>query len=49
MDSESRLNLLYAETYNAMCNTPGVCHSLSSEFKLKHDRSSGDEDVKVNL
>jgi hypothetical protein len=26
-----------------MCNTPGVCHSLSSGFELKHDRLSGDE------
>jgi hypothetical protein len=25
------------------CNTPGVCHSLSSGFELKHDRLSGDE------
>jgi hypothetical protein len=31
------------------CNTLGVYHQLSSGFKLKHDRSSGDEDVKVNL
>jgi hypothetical protein len=32
-----------------VCNTPGVCRSLSSGFKLKHDRLSGDDDVKVNL
>jgi hypothetical protein len=25
------------------CNTPGVCYLLSSGFKLKHDRLSGDE------
>jgi hypothetical protein len=31
------------------CNTPGVCHQLSSGFELKHDRLSGDDDVKVNL
>jgi hypothetical protein len=31
------------------CNTPGVCHSLSSGFELKHDRLSGDDKVKVNL
>ena len=28
-------------------NTLGVCHQLSSGFELKHDRSSGVEDVKV--
>jgi hypothetical protein len=28
-------------------NTLGVCHSLSSGFELKHDRLSGDEDIKV--
>jgi hypothetical protein len=31
------------------CNTPSVCHSLSSGFELKHDRLSGDDNVKVNL
>jgi hypothetical protein len=31
------------------CNTPGVYHSLSSGFELKHDRLSGDDNVKVNL
>jgi hypothetical protein len=31
------------------CNTLGVCYSLSSGFELKHDRLSGDDDVKVNL
>jgi hypothetical protein len=31
------------------CNTPGVCHQLGSGFELKHDRLSGDDDVKVNL
>jgi hypothetical protein len=29
------------------CNTPGVCHQLSSGFELKHDILCGDEDVKV--
>jgi hypothetical protein len=29
------------------CNTPGVCYQLSNGFELKHDRLSGDEDVKV--
>jgi len=29
------------------CNTPGVCHQLSNGFELKHDRSSGVEEVKV--
>jgi hypothetical protein len=28
-------------------NTQGVCHQLSIGFELKHDRLSGDEDVKV--
>jgi hypothetical protein len=32
-----------------VCNTPGVCHSLSSGFELKHDRLSRDDDVKTNL
>jgi hypothetical protein len=31
------------------CKTPGVCHQLSSGLKLKHDRLSGDDGVKVNL
>jgi hypothetical protein len=31
------------------CNTPGVYHPLSSGFELKHDKLSGDDDVKVNL
>jgi hypothetical protein len=31
------------------CNTPDVCHHLSSGFELKHDRLSGEDDVKVNL
>jgi hypothetical protein len=35
--------LLRGEGYN----TPGVCHSLSSGFELKHDRLSGDDDGKV--
>jgi hypothetical protein len=35
--------------FGSDCNTPGVCHQLSSEFELKHDRLSGDYDVKVNL
>jgi hypothetical protein len=29
------------------CNTPGVCHQLSSGFELKHGKLSGDEDAKV--
>jgi hypothetical protein len=29
------------------CNTLGVYLQLSSEFELKHDRLSGDKDVKV--
>jgi hypothetical protein len=33
----------------AFCNTPGVYHSLSSGFELKHDRLIGDDNVKVNL
>jgi hypothetical protein len=36
-------------TYARYCNTPGVCHQLSSGFELKHDRLSGEDDVKVNL
>jgi hypothetical protein len=31
------------------CNTPGVCHSLSGGFELKHNRLCGDGNVKVNL
>jgi hypothetical protein len=31
------------------CNTLDVCHSLSSGFELKHDRLTGDDDVKANL
>jgi hypothetical protein len=34
---------------DGVCNTPGVCHSLSSGFELKHDRLSGDDNVKINL
>jgi hypothetical protein len=34
---------------SACYNTQGVCHQLSSGFELKHDRLSGDDDVKVNL
>jgi hypothetical protein len=30
-------------SFNHLCNTPGVCHSLSSGFELKHDRLNGDE------
>jgi hypothetical protein len=30
-----------------VCNTLGVCYPLSSGFELKHDRLSGDKDVKV--
>jgi hypothetical protein len=33
----------------SICNTLGVCHSLSSGFELKHDRLSRDDDGKVNL
>jgi hypothetical protein len=40
---------LLGNLLKTMCNTPGVYHQLSSGFKLKHDRLSGDEDVKVNL
>ena len=29
------------------CNTPGVCHQLSSGFKLNHDMLSGNEGVKI--
>jgi hypothetical protein len=35
--------------YDCVCNTPGVYHQLSSGFKLKHDRLSEDDNVKVNL
>jgi hypothetical protein len=38
--------LIYC-TVDCKCNTPGVCHQLSNGFELKHDRLSGDEDVKV--
>jgi hypothetical protein len=31
------------------CNTLGVDHQLNSEFKIKHDRLSGDDNIKVNL
>jgi hypothetical protein len=31
------------------CNTPGVSPSLSNGFEFKHDRLSGDDNVKVNL
>jgi hypothetical protein len=37
------------QTSASGCNTLGVCHSLSSGFELKHDRLSGDDNVKVNL
>jgi hypothetical protein len=54
MKDEATIDLLQAGARKARilflpCNTPGVCHSLSSGFKLKHDRLSGDDDVKVNL
>jgi len=31
------------------CNTPGVCHLLSTRFELKHEKFSGNKEVKVNL
>ena len=31
------------------CNTPGVCHLLSTRFELKHDKFNGNIEVKVNL
>jgi hypothetical protein len=31
----------------SLCNTPGVCHQLSSGFELKHGILSDDENVKV--
>ena len=31
----------------SLCNTPGVYHQLSNEFKLNHGMLSGDGDVKV--
>jgi len=31
------------------CNTPGVCHLLSTRFELKHDKFNGNKEVKVNL
>jgi hypothetical protein len=27
------------------CNTLGLCHWLSSGFELKHDRSSGNQEL----
>jgi hypothetical protein len=33
----------------ADCNTLGVYHQLSGGFELKHDRLSGDDNVKVHL
>jgi hypothetical protein len=33
--------------YDVMCNTPGVYHQLSGGFKIKHDRLSGDDNIKV--
>jgi hypothetical protein len=48
--------VFHSESWNAIllrgegCNTPGVCHSLSSGFELKHDRLSGDEpDLKLDV
>jgi hypothetical protein len=37
------------ETPPPQCNTPGVYHQLGSEFELKHDRLSGNDNVNVNL
>jgi hypothetical protein len=34
---------LHTSSRELLCNTPGVCHSLSSGFELKHDRLSGGE------
>jgi len=31
------------------CNTPGVCHLLSTRFELKHDKFNGNKKVEVNL
>ena len=31
------------------CNTPGVCHLLSTMFGLKHDKFNGNKEVKINL
>jgi hypothetical protein len=36
------------EICDPYCNTPGVYHSLSSGFELKHNGLSGDDNVKVN-
>jgi hypothetical protein len=47
-DIDEARNHLKTE-FEMKCNTPGVCHSLSSGFELKHDRLSGDDNVKVNL
>ena len=35
------------KTLTHQCNTPGVYHQLSNEFKLNHGMLSGDGDVKV--
>ena len=37
----------FKDRVSQACNTLGVCHQLSSGFELKHDWSSGVEDVKV--
>jgi hypothetical protein len=42
------INCLYPAMGEA-CNTPGVYHQLSGGFKIKHDRLSGDDNIKVNL
>jgi hypothetical protein len=49
LKSISLINITHPSLEEVLCNTPGVCHSLSSGFELKHDRLSGDDDVKANL
>jgi hypothetical protein len=50
VDSTSGCEALsFLDAYSDYYNTQGVCHQLSSGFELKHDRLSGDDDVKVNL
>jgi hypothetical protein len=51
IESTIRDQIITAQKENKgiVYNTPGVCHSLSSGFELKHDRLSGDDKVKVNL
>jgi hypothetical protein len=55
MQTQNSHLLQQEDTYDAsrnafwFCNTPGVDHQLGSGFKLKHDKLSGDDNVKVNL